>query len=68
MPNQPISGNDLARFAGPQTFMRLPEAQGPEGLDVVIMGIPHGYRHLLAVRHAVWSKANSPRKRDDPAV
>lgn len=26
MPNQPISGNDLARFAGPQTFMRLPEA------------------------------------------
>ena len=40
MPNQPISGNDLARFAGPQTFMRLPEAQGPEGLDVVIMGIP----------------------------
>jgi len=24
MPNQPISGNDLARFAGPQTFMRLP--------------------------------------------
>ena len=24
MPNQPISGNDLARFAGPQTFIRLP--------------------------------------------
>ena len=34
MPNQPISGNDLARFAGPQTFMRLPEATSPEGLDV----------------------------------
>lgn len=40
MPNQPISGNDLARFAGPQTFMRLPEAQTAEGLDVAFMGIP----------------------------
>ena len=40
MPNQPISGNDLARFAGPQTFMRLREAQGPAGLDVVIMASP----------------------------
>ncbi|MGB1338390.1 MAG: agmatinase, partial [Planktomarina sp.] len=39
MPNQPISGNDLARFSGPQTFMRLPEVQSPEGLDVVFMGI-----------------------------
>jgi guanidinobutyrase len=40
MPNQPISGNDLARFAGPQTFMRLPAATLPEGLDVCFMGIP----------------------------
>jgi len=40
MPNQPISGNDLARFAGPQTFMRLPEAASAEGLDVAFMGIP----------------------------
>ncbi len=40
MPNQPISGNDLARFAGPQTFMRLPEADSPEGLDVAFLGIP----------------------------
>jgi len=40
MPNQPISGNDLARFAGPQTFMRLPEATNPKGLDVCFMGIP----------------------------
>ena len=40
MPNQPISGNDLARFAGPQTFMRLPDATSPEGLDVCFMGIP----------------------------
>jgi guanidinobutyrase len=44
MPNQPISGNDLARFAGQGTFMRLPQATGPEGLDVGFVGIPmdHG--------------------------
>jgi len=40
MPNQPISGNDLARFAGPQTFMRLPEVPTAEGLDVGFVGIP----------------------------
>ncbi len=40
MPNQPISGNDLARFSGPQTFMRLPEAATAEALDVGFIGIP----------------------------
>lgn len=38
--NQPISGNDLARFSGPNTFMRLPEARDLAGLDVAICGIP----------------------------
>ena len=38
--NQPTSGNDLARFSGPQTFMRLPEAASAEGLDVGFVGIP----------------------------
>ena len=38
--NQPIGGNDLARFSGPQTFMRLPEAATPEGLDAAIIGVP----------------------------
>jgi len=44
MPNQPISGNDLARFAGPGTFMRLPQVDSAAGLDVAIVGIPmdHG--------------------------
>jgi len=36
----PISGNDLARFSGPQTFMRLPEAASAEGLDVGFIGVP----------------------------
>lgn len=38
--NQPVSGNDLARFAGLQTFMRLPDAPSAEGLDVGFLGIP----------------------------
>ena len=38
--NQPISGNDLARFSGPNTFMRLPHVNDLSGLDVAILGIP----------------------------
>ncbi|WP_424833445.1 agmatinase [Ruegeria sp.] len=38
--NQPISGNDLARFSGPNTFMRLPQAGSLDGLDVAVLGIP----------------------------
>ncbi|ATG36023.1 MULTISPECIES: agmatinase [Phaeobacter] len=38
--NQPISGNDLARFSGPNTFMRLPQATSLDGLDVAILGVP----------------------------
>ena len=40
MPIMPISGNDLARFSGPQSFMRLPEVATPDGLDVGFVGIP----------------------------
>lgn len=38
--NQPISGNDLARFSGPNTFMRLPAVNDLTGLDVAVLGIP----------------------------
>lgn len=38
--NQPLSGNDLARFSGPNTFMRLPQATSLAGLDVALLGIP----------------------------
>ena len=38
--NQPISGNDLARFSGPNTFMRLPSANYLKGLDVAVLGVP----------------------------
>ncbi|WP_456390473.1 agmatinase [Profundibacter sp.] len=44
MTNQPIGGNELARFSGPGTFMRLPAAETAQGLDVAIIGVPmdHG--------------------------
>ncbi len=38
--NQPIGGDDLARFSGPNTFMRLPQASSLDGLDVAVLGIP----------------------------
>ena len=38
--NQPIGGNELARFSGPGTFMRLPVVNDLKGLDVAVLGIP----------------------------
>jgi guanidinopropionase len=36
----PVSGFDLPRFAGIPTFMRLPHAPSPEGIEVGIVGVP----------------------------
>ncbi|MBJ3764597.1 agmatinase [Maribius pontilimi] len=38
--NQPLSGNDMPRFAGPGTMMRLPSVTSAEGCDAVFVGIP----------------------------
>lgn len=38
--NQPISGNELARFSGPNTFMRLPSTSTLDWLDVAVLGVP----------------------------
>jgi guanidinobutyrase len=38
--NQPLGGNEMPRFAGPNTFMRLPSAATAAGLDVAFIGIP----------------------------
>jgi guanidinobutyrase len=35
---QPLGGNEMPRFGGPATFMRLPSTDGP--LDVAIVGVP----------------------------
>jgi guanidinobutyrase len=40
MPNQPLSGNAMPRFAGPGTMMRLPAATSAAGLDVAFVGVP----------------------------
>ena len=38
--NQPLGGNEMARFSGPATMMRLPTQKTAEGLDVCFVGVP----------------------------
>jgi guanidinobutyrase len=38
--NQPLGGNEMPRFGGPATMMRLPAADSPAGLDAAFIGVP----------------------------
>lgn len=38
--NQPLGGNDMPRFGGPATMMRLPSQQTAAGLDAAFIGVP----------------------------
>ncbi len=38
--NQPLGGNEMPRFGGPVTMMRLPAQETAEGLDACFVGIP----------------------------
>ena len=38
--NQPLGGNEMPRFAGPATMMRLPTAATAAGLDAAFVGVP----------------------------
>ncbi len=38
--NQPLGGNQMPRFGGLATMMRLPPAAAPEGLDAAFVGVP----------------------------
>ena len=38
--NQPMGGNEMPRFAGPATMMRLPAATSAAGLDACFVGVP----------------------------
>jgi len=38
--NQPLGGNQMPRFAGPATMMRLPTQAGAAGLDACFVGVP----------------------------
>ncbi|MBU9697919.1 agmatinase [Rhodobacteraceae bacterium HSP-20] len=50
--NQPLGGNEMARFGGPATMMRLPAVTSAEGLDVAFIGIPmdHGTSNRSGTR------------------
>lgn len=37
--NQPLSGNEMPRYAGPGTMFRLPSANSAKGLDLAIIGV-----------------------------
>ncbi|MBW2410406.1 MAG: agmatinase [Deltaproteobacteria bacterium] len=37
---QPLGGNEMPRFGGPATMMRLPTPKSAEGLDVCFVGVP----------------------------
>jgi guanidinobutyrase len=37
---QPLGGNEMPRFGGPATMMRLPSTGSTEGLDVCFSGVP----------------------------
>ncbi len=38
--NQPLGGNEMPRFGGIATMMRLPHTPDPSGLDVGFVGVP----------------------------
>ncbi len=38
--NQPLGGNEMPRFAGPVTMMRLPAATSAKDLDACFVGVP----------------------------
>jgi len=38
--NQPLGGNEMPRFAGPVTMMRLPAQENAQGLDACFVGVP----------------------------
>lgn len=37
---QPLGGNEMPRFGGPATMMRLPSKESAAGLDVCFVGVP----------------------------
>jgi len=51
--NQPLGGNDMARFGGPATMMRLPTQATAEGLDACFVGVPMdiGASNRAGTRH-----------------
>ncbi len=51
--NQPLGGNDMPRFAGPATMMRLPSTISAKDLDACFIGVPMdiGTSNRAGTRH-----------------
>jgi len=51
--NQPLGGNEMPRFGGESTMMRLPSQRSAEGLDACFVGIPMdiGVSNRSGTRH-----------------
>lgn len=51
--NQPLGGNEMPRFAGPATMMRLPTTMSAKDLDVCFVGVPMdiGTSNRAGTRH-----------------
>lgn len=51
--NQPLGGNQMPRFAGPATMMRLPAMASAAGLDACFVGVPMdiGTSNRAGTRH-----------------
>lgn len=51
--NQPLDAASVPRFAGLPTFMRLPVASSPQGVDVALVGVPFdgGTTNRAGARH-----------------
>ena len=51
--NQPLGGNEMPRFGGPATMMRLPTQATAEGLDACFVGVPMdiGASNRAGTRH-----------------
>ena len=59
--NQPLGGNDMPRFAGPGTIMRLPSQATAEGLDACFVGVTfdRGTSNRSATLYAGWRSHHS---------
>ena len=51
--NQPLGGNEMPRFGGPASMMRLPVPETAEGLDACFVGVPMdiGSSNRAGTRH-----------------
>ena len=50
---RPLSGSEVPRFAGPSTFMRLPQIEDPAEVDIALVGLPwdSGSTNRVGQRH-----------------